>query len=67
MLSATRKICFNKQETLLKKWEHLITTSSRKTKIFTEGMLKTLRMKEFNIYLNGGIAHLKRFPRSKAE
>ena len=30
-------------------------------------MLKSLRIKEFNKYLNGGIAHFKPFPGSKAK
>ena len=30
-------------------------------------MLKSLRIKEFNKYLNGGIAHLKSFRGSKAK
>ena len=44
-----------------------IVKEKPKNVIFTDSMLKTLRMKEFNIYLNGGIAHLKPFPGSKAE
>ena len=32
---------------------------------FTDSMLKSLRMKEFNKNLNGGIAHFKPFPGSK--
>ena len=35
--------------------------------IFTDSMLKSLRMREFNKNLNGGITHLKLFPGSKAK
>ena len=61
----------NKQETLLRKYEHLIATLSSKNQknvvIFADSVLKSLRVKEFNRNLNGSIAHLKPFPGSKAK
>ena len=38
-----------------------------KNVIFTDSMLKSLRMKEFNKNLDRGIAHLKPFLRSKTK
>ena len=35
--------------------------------ILSDSMLNTLRMSEFNKYLEKGIAHLKAFPGSKAQ
>ena len=44
-----------------------IVKQKPKNVVFTESMLKSLRMKEFNKYLNEDTAHLKSFPGSKAK
>ena len=47
-------------------YSNIVKQKPKNVVIFTDSMLKSLRMKEFNKNLNGGIAHLKPFPGSKA-
>ena len=54
---------FEKIET---SYSNIVKQNPKNVVIFTDSMLKSLRMKEFNKNLNGGIAHLKPFPGSKA-
>ena len=54
---------FEKMET---SYSNIVKQKPKTVVIFTDSMLKSLRMKEFNKNLNGGIAHLKPFPGSKA-
>ena len=71
MISETKKIYFKKQETLLKKvgasYSNTVKQKLRNAVLFTDSILKSLTMKEFNKKLDRGIAHLKRFPASKAK
>ena len=46
---------------------NIVKQKPKKVVIFTDSMLKSLRMKKFNKYLNGGIAHLKPFSGSRAK
>ena len=55
---------FEKIET---SYSNIVKQNPKNVVIFTDSMLKSLRMKEFNKNLNGGIAHLKPFPGSKAK
>ena len=55
---------FEKMET---SYSNIVKQKPKNVVIFTDSMLKSLRMKEFNKYLNGGIAHLNPFPRTKAK
>ena len=55
---------FEKIETF---YSNIVKQNPKNVVIFTDSMLKSLRMKEFNKNLNGGIAHLKPFPGSKAK
>ena len=55
---------FEKMET---SYSNIVKQKPKNVVIFTDSMLKSLRMNEFNKYLNGGIAHLKSFPGSKAK
>ena len=48
-------------------YSNIVKQKPKNVVIFTDSMLKSLRMNEFNKYLNGGIAHLKSFPGSKAK
>ena len=48
-------------------YSNIVKQNPKNVVIFTDSMLKSLRMKEFNKNLNGGIAHLKPFPGSKAK
>ena len=48
-------------------YSNIVKQKPKNVVIFTDSNLKSLRMKEFNKYLNGGIAHLKSFPGSKAK
>ena len=48
-------------------YSNMVKQKPKNVVIFTDSMLKSLRMKEFNKNLNGGIAHLKPFPGSKAK
>ena len=48
-------------------YSSIVKQKPKNVVIFTDGMLKSLRMKEFNKYLNGSIAHLKPFPGLKAK
>ena len=54
---------FEKMET---SYSNIVKQKPKTVVICTDSMLKSLRMKEFNKNLNGGIAHLKPFPGSKA-
>ena len=67
MLSATTKICFNKQETLVTSHSNTVKQKPRNVALFIDSMFRLLCMKEFNKNLNGGIVHLKLFPGSKTE
>ena len=46
-------------------YSNIIKQNPKNVVIFTDSMLKSLRTKEFNKYLNGRIAHLKPFPGTK--
>ena len=48
-------------------YSNIVKQKPKNVVIFTDSMLKPLRKKEFNKNLNGGIAHLKTFPGSKAK
>ena len=48
-------------------YSNILNQKPKNVVIFTDSMLKSLRMKEFNKYLNGGTAHPKLFPGSKAK
>ena len=48
-------------------YSNIVKQKPKNVVIFTGSMLKSLRMKKFNKYLNGGIAHLKPFSGSKAK
>ena len=48
-------------------YSNMVKQKPKNVVIFTDSMLKSLRMKKFNKYLNGGIAHLQPFSGSKAK
>ena len=48
-------------------YSNTVNSKPRDVALFTDIMLKSLRMKEFNRSLNGDIAHLKPFPGSKVK
>ena len=48
-------------------YSNIVKQKPKNGAIFTDSMLKSLGMKEFNKYLSGDIAHLKPSPESKAK
>lgn len=57
----------NTLEKTVVSYSNTVNNKSRNFILFRDNILKSLRMKEFNKYLNGGIADFKPFPGSKSK
>ena len=64
---ANKNIKYHHENRIKSTYSNVVRNKKNKIVLFTDSILKILRMGELNCHVNGGKVHLKSFPGSKAK